>query len=59
MSKKVEYTQNHTYYMFNKSKKDSIIMRNLSLKSHNSAFSKEKKSKSIIILGPNSRKSTR
>ena len=46
MSKKGENAQTHTYYM---SKKDSIIMRNSSWKSHNSTFSKEIKAKSHLL----------
>ena len=47
--KKVDNDQNQTYYMSKKSKKDSIIIRNSSYKSHNSTFSKEKKSKSRLL----------
>ena len=49
MSKKGENAQTHTYYMSKMSKKDSIIMRNSSWKSHNSTFSKEIKAKSHLL----------
>ena len=39
----------HTYYISKKSKKDLIIIRNSSLKSHNATIFKEKKSKSPLF----------